>query len=294
MQLEETKKIQAIADQKVLLGESKIKKLQLDLNEAIKSKNIAEKMLSDSQEIIKGFVEINATEEATNEEETMEVDLEEDIEVNETETETVKDINVKKDNRKKKELEKKQIKRRCKFLSWNSGCKKGEDCKFLHPVDECELYIEGKCRDSNRNCNLLHNLAKKKAFEKRNGKAIPSATPTPAIPTKSQKKQKTEAKIPTVDCAEWLVGRCPHHIMGKDYCEAGKHLMGKWGKGREDEEVNNKVEELIKAGKKSLQQVLTQKSSVSPASPTLRPVNQKGSQGQAQPRPPVNQARQRQ
>ena len=296
-QLEEAKKIQSIADQKVLLGENKIKKLQKDLNEAVKSKIQAEKLWSESQEIIKGFVEINSTETVVSPEETMDVDVEEDAAdpelAAEDENKTEKKTETKKENRKKKELEKKQIKRRCKFLSWNSGCKKGAECKFLHPEIECELYVEGKCKDSNRNCNLLHNLARKKSFEKMNGKAIKSASKTIATPT--QQNQKIGKGKPTEDCEEWMLGRCPHHVMGKDYCDAGKHVMGKWGKGREEEEVNSKVEELIQAGRRNLQLAANQKlatATSSPASPALRKVNQKGSQGVAQPKPPVNRTRQ--
>ena len=70
--------------------------------------------------------------------------------------------------------------------------------------------------------------------------------------------------------------------MGKNFCEEGRHEMGKWGKGREEEVVNRKVEELVNAGRAQLA------ASTSAASPDLRQVNKTGSRASAQPNPRAN------
>ena len=283
-QLEETKKIQAIADQKVSLGASKIKKLQQELNDAIKAKLNAEKMLEESQEIVKGFIEVNSTKTVQPVAEPAQEDMETDAfdatanddKVVPAPTAKVNAVIDGKKNNGKKDMKKSD--RRCKFLSWNTGCKRGDSCLFYHPTVECESYISGNCKDSNKNCNLLHNLKKKKAFEKNNSKVIKSAS---TIKQNTPNSKKT-TKPPTGNCAAWLQGRCPHHIMGKDFCEEGKHVMGMWGKGREEEVVDKRVEQLINAGRAQLA------ASTSAASPALRQVNKTGSRASAQPNPRAN------
>ena len=126
--MEETKKIQAIADQKVLLGETKVKKLQKELNEAIKAKTNAEKLLTESQEIIQGFVEVTTTEAAATTE-NMDVDAEEEDDSNPP-AETVT-VNAKKDNRKKMEKAYTGVKFDQILLSLNdNGNKEGEEYPF--------------------------------------------------------------------------------------------------------------------------------------------------------------------
>ena len=224
----ELKRVMKMTENRVLLGDAKIKQLQRDLNSAMSAKAKADVMRKEAEDLVNEYisksvvVEELQTEPLVAGEEPMELGagMEDFMENNHKQEAATADNS---------------MKRRCKFLSWATGCRRGEKCNFFHPVVDCQAFLEGNCRDSNRACNLLHDYKKRKSMKPtKTAKNKPAPTRTP---------QDSTAKK---DCKAWTKGRCPHHVMGQDACPAGLHRMNLWGTMGENAKVDSQVAELTR------------------------------------------------
>ena len=195
------------AEQKVVLHQSKVKKLQEEAIKTARDKVEVEKQLKDANDLLCEYAaDLAAEEDVPMEVEDNPCSTAEEEEDSDSSTESESE------DSSSEEPEKKKVnkKRKCVFFEKKSGCKKGDKCLFLHPTEECKDFLQSKCEGK---CLKHHDYEKKKDLKgkKEDGTA-----------KKDKKKSKSK------DCLAWMEGRCPHHRKGKTSCEAGKHDQEKW------------------------------------------------------------------
>ena len=201
-----------LTEQKVVLHQAKVKKLEAEAIKTAKDKVEVEKQLKEASDLLTQYAE----DLAPNDDE-MDIDevlcstKEENDENDETEEDSTESDSEESSSEEEKEKKKVNMKRKCIFFEKKSGCKKGDKCLFLHPTEECKDFIRSKCEGK---CLKFHNHEKRKDFKLKKE-------------AKSETKEKTKAKKQK-DCPAWLEGRCPHHRKGKTSCEAGDHKQEKW------------------------------------------------------------------
>ena len=201
-----------LTEQKVVLHQSKVKKLEAEAIKTAKDKVEVEKQLKEASDLLAQYaadldpenddeMDVDETACTTVEEE------EKDTDTDDSSTDTESSDSSSEEEHVKRKI---NMKRKCIFFEKKTGCKKGDKCLFLHPTEECKDFIRLKCEGK---CLKFHNHEKKKEFKQKKE----SATET-----------KDKSKVKKKDCLAWLEGRCPHHRKGKTSCEAGEHKQERW------------------------------------------------------------------